>query len=589
MRLLIQMSLLCCLALMAGCASPPPDPAADLNSLFDEAWEFELREFPTRATDYGVHDYNDRLPSMLLADIEGRTAHWQEILDRLERMDREQLTDGDRINYDMFRRRLEDRILEFEFNHHLIPITAEGGFHTDFARLPERIPLRTTGDYENYVARMVAYRAYAEEYIALMREGMANGYVLPRVVLEGFDSTIQPHIVDDVTESVFWKPFESLPTSVPTADHEQLREAGHAAVRDNVIPAYRTFLEFMVGEYIPACRATIGASELPNGADYYQYLVRHHTTLDITPQEVHEIGLGEVERIRGEMMAIIDKLGFAGDLTAFLDFLRTDPQFFAATPEELMKEASYLAKKMDGKLPSLFKTLPRLPYGVDPVPDHMAPKYTAGRYVGAPLGSTKPGYYWVNTYALESRPLWALPALTLHEAVPGHHLQNALRQELEGLPNFRRFSGINAYGEGWGLYSEWLGVEAGIYEDLYADFGRLTYEMWRAVRLVVDTGMHAMGWSRQQTLDFMAANTALSLHEITTETDRYISWPAQALAYKMGQIKIMELRQRAEEALSEKFDVREFHDVILLNGPVPLTVLEDQVEAYIEGAKASAP
>jgi len=587
MRLSKLMSLLCPFALVAGCASPPPDPAADLNALFDETWDFELREFPTRATDYDVHEYNDQLPSMSLADIERRTEYWREAVEQLDRIDREQLTKVDRINYDMFRRRLEDRIQEFEFNHHLIPITAEGGFHTDFARLPERIPLQTTGDYENYIARMVAYRNYAEEYLALMREGMANGHVLPRVVLEGFDSTIQPHIADDVTESVFWKPFESLPNSVPIVDHERLREAGYAAIRDSVIPAYRTFLEFMGDEYIPACRASIGASELPKGSEYYQYLVRHHTTLDITPEEVHQIGLAEVERIRGEMMAIIEELGFEGDFAAFLDFLRTDPQFFATTPKELMKEASYLAKKMDGKLPSLFKTLPRLPYGVEPVPDHMAPKYTAGRYVGAPLGSTKPGYYWVNTYALESRPLWALPALTLHEAVPGHHLQNALRQELEDLPNFRRFSGINAYGEGWGLYSEWLGVEAGMYEDLYADFGRLIYEMWRAVRLVVDTGMHAMGWSRQQAMDFMAANTALSMHEITTETDRYISWPAQALAYKIGQIKIMELRQRAEEALGENFDVREFHDVILLNGPVPLTVLEDQVDAHIEGVIAN--
>ena len=379
----------------------------------------------------------------------------------------------------------------------------------------------------------------------------------------------------------------SFPTPFPLPITSACASAGLAAIRDTVIPAYRSFLDFMVEEYIPACRSTLGASELPNGRDYYAYLVRHHTTLDITPAEVHEIGLAEVARIRGEMTAIIDELGFEGDFAEFLEFLRTDSQFFVETPEELLKEASYIAKKMDGQLPRFFKTLPRLPYGVEPVPAHIAPKYTAGRYVGAPLGSTKPGYYWVNTYALESRPLWALPALTLHEAVPGHHLQNALRQELEDLPNFRRFSGVNAYGEGWGLYSEWLGIEAGIYEDLYQHFGRLTYEMWRACRLVVDTGLHAMGWSRQQAMDFMAANTALSLHEITTETDRYISWPGQALAYKMGQIKIMELRRRAEEQLGETFDVREFHDVILLNGPVPLTVLEDQIDDYIERTKGA--
>jgi len=565
-----------------GCAAPTQSPDDGLYVLFDEAWDFQMREYPTYATAVGIHDYDDRLPSMALEDIERRTEYWRQVMARLDAIDRESLSDEARINYDMFKRRVQDRVEEFEFNDHLIPITAESGFHTGFARLPERVPLKTTQDYDNYIARLQAFGTYADQYIALMREGMANGYVLPRVTLEGYDSTIRPHVVDDVTESVFWPPFDSFPGSVPEADHDRLRESGNAAIRDVVIPAYRSFLDFMVDEYIPGCRASLGASELPNGSDYYAYLVRHHTTLDITPEEVHEIGLAEVARIRGEMMEIIEELGFEGDFAAFLDFLRTDPQFFAETPEELLKEASFIAKKMDGQLPSLFKTLPRLPYGVEPVPDHIAPKYTAGRYVGAPVGSSKPGYYWVNTYALESRPMWALPALTLHEAVPGHHLQNALRQELEDLPNFRRFSGVNAYGEGWGLYSEWLGIEAGIYEDLYQHFGRLTYEMWRACRLVVDTGLHAMSWSRQQTMDFMAANTALSLHEITTETDRYISWPGQALAYKMGQIKILELRRRAEEALGEKFDVREFHDIILLNGPVPLTVLEDQVDAYIE-------
>ena len=577
------------LVLAVGCQGPGISPDDDLNALLDEAWDFQMSEFPTYATEVGIHDYNDRLPSMALEDLERRAEYWQGTLDRLQAIDRGSLGAEAQINYDMFTQRVQDRVAEFEFNHHLLPITAESGFHTSFARLSKRVPLATTRDYENYIARLEAFEAYADQYIALMREGVANGYVLPRVTLEGYDSTIRPHIVDDVTESVFWRPFESFPNSVPEAERDELREAGLAAIRDTVIPAYRSFLDFMLEEYIPACRSTLGASELPNGDDYYAYLVRHHTTLDITPAEVHEIGLAEVARIRGEMMKIIEELGFEGEFTDFLEFLRTDSQFFVETPEELLKQASYIAKRMDGQLPSLFRTLPRLPYGVESVPAHIAPKYTAGRYVGAPLGSTKPGYYWVNTYALGSRPLWALPALTLHEAVPGHHLQNALRQELDDLPNFRRFSGVNAYGEGWGLYSEWLGIEAGIYEDLYQHFGRLIYEMWRACRLVVDTGLHAMGWSREQAMDFMAENTALSRHEITTETDRYISWPGQALAYKMGQIKILELRRRAEEMLGSGFDVREFHDVILLNGPVPLTVLEDQVETYIASTKSSAP
>ena len=337
----------------------------------------------------------------------------------------------------------------------------------------------------------------------------------------------------------------------------------------------------MTEDYIPGARDTIGASELPNGRAYYAYLVGHFTTMDVTPDDVHQIGLEEVSRIRREMDDVIEEVGFEGDFAAFLAFLRTDPQFYPESPEELLKEASFIAKKMDGMLPSLFKTLPRQPYRVAPVPDHIAPKYTAGRYVGAPIDSTEPGTYWVNTYKLDSRTLYTLEALTLHEAVPGHHLQNALRQELTELPEFRRYSGIGVYG-GWGLYSERLGLEAGFYEDPYSNFGRLTYEMWRACRLVVDTGLHAKGWTRRQAIDYLASHTALSLHEISTETDRYISWPGQALGYKMGELKIRELRERAENILGKDFDVRAFHDVILLNGPVPLPILDDLVTAWIE-------
>jgi uncharacterized protein (DUF885 family) len=309
--------------------------------------------------------------------------------------------------------------------------------------------------------------------------------------------------------------------------------------------------------------------------------VKSFTTLDLTPEEVHAVGLKEVARIRAEMDEVIRQVGFTGDFAAFLKFLRTDPRFQPKTGDELLKEASFIAKRMDGKLPTLFKTLPRLPYTVEPVPDAIAPKYTAGRYVNAPVGSTRPGIYWVNTYALESRTLYTLEALTLHEAVPGHHLQIALQQELTGLPAFRRFAGISAFSEGWGLYAERLGLEAGFYQDPYRNFGRLTYEMWRACRLVVDTGLHAKGWTRDQAMDFMAQNTALSLHEIRTETDRYISWPGQALAYKMGELKIRALRQEAEQALGPRFDVREFHDVVLANGAIPLPVLEEQVRAYV--------
>ena len=448
--------------------------------------------------------------------------------------------------------------------------------------MPVNVPLRTAEDYRNYISRLEAVGAYVDQHIANMREGIERGMVLPRAVLDGYESTMSAHVVESVEESLFYAPFLEFPSTVAESDHEALRAAGRAAVTEGVVPAYERLLRFFVEEYLPNTRDTLAASELPDGEAYYAYRVRHYTTLDLTPAEVHEIGRAEVTRIRGEMDRIIADVGFEGSFPEFLEFLRTDPRFYASTPEELMKEAAYLAKKMDAQLPRFFKTLPRLPYGVEPVPDHIAPKYTAGRYVGAPKGGTRAGTYWVNTYKLESRPLYALESLTLHEAVPGHHLQNALNSEREDLPNFRQYSYISAFGEGWGLYSEWLGIEAGFYTDPYRDFGRLTYEMWRAARLVVDTGVHAMGWSRQQVIDFLTGNTALSVHECTTETDRYISWPAQALAYKIGELKIRELRRKAEDALGERFDVREFHDAVLLNGSVPLPVLEQEIDRFIE-------
>jgi uncharacterized protein (DUF885 family) len=543
------------------------DPTTDLHNLFDEAWEFTMQEFPTFATAVGDHRFDDRLTSATIEDEARRAAYWRDVLARLETIDRSEMGDDDRINYVVFEREIRDRLASFEFEEYLIPITNDSGFHSGYPFLADLAPLRTTRDFENYIARLNAVPLAIDQHINLMRQGLITGHVQPQVILQDYETTIEPHVVDDVSESVFWRSFSNFPHSVPEAERERLRRAGAEAIEDGVVPAYRRFLEFLVDEYRPNARTSIGASELPNGRARYAWLVRHHTTLDLSPEEVHRVGLDEV--------------GFEGDFAAFLEFLRGDPQFFATSPEDYIREARDIAKRMDANLPSLFKTLPRQPYGVKPVPDHLAPKYTSGRYYGAPLESTRAGTYWVNTYALESRPLWALTSLTLHEAVPGHHLQGALAKELDELPDFRRYSYVNAYGEGWGLYSEWLGIEAGMYDTPYEHFGRLTYEMWRACRLVVDTGIHALGWSRQQAMEFMAANTALSRHEITTETDRYISWPGQALAYKMGEITIRRLRLEAERALGERFDVRDFHDVILLSGPVPLDVLEGQVRDWI--------
>lgn len=560
-------------------------PNADLHALFQEEWKWRLSENPLLATSVGVHTYNDKLPSVTQKDEERRAQFRREVLNRLHKIDPTKLNNTDRVSYELFEHGLQDNLSEFEFKSHLIPWNADSGFHTDFARLAKQVPLATIKDYENYIARMKAFPSYVQQHIELMREGIKMGMVLPAVVLDGYDGTMSSHVVDDPTKSVFYEPFTKFPVSVRASEHEQLRQAGTAAIKEAVVPGYKMLLDFLVTEYRPKARKTLGASELPNGRKFYEYLVRHYTTLKLTPEEVHQTGLREVDRIQKEMHEMIEKAGFQGDFAAFLKFLRTDPRFYAKTGEQLLREASYIAKRMDGKLPLLFKTLPRLPYGVEPVPESIAPKYTAGRYVGPPVGSTEPGYYWVNTYALESRPLYALQALTLHEAVPGHHLQTALASELEDLPDFRRYSYVDAFGEGWGLYSEWLGQEAGFYTDPYTNFGRLTYEMWRACRLVVDTGIHAIGWKRDQAMEYMASHTALSLHEVETETDRYISWPGQALAYKTGELKIRELRHKAETELGEKFDIREFHDAVLLNGSVTLPILERLIDEYIAKAR----
>jgi uncharacterized protein (DUF885 family) len=558
-----------------------------LHAIFDRNWETRLKESPLFATSVGRHEYDDRLPSVTMADLERRQAVRKATLASLAKIDRSKLPQAEQVNYDIFKRQIDESIESFDFGDYEMPINADSGFHSGFSRLPKDMPLATVKDYENYISRLKAWPRYVREQIALMRLGLKSGMTVPRATLEGYDNSIVAHVVDDPTKSVFWEPFIKFPAAV-ASDQERLRSEGRDAIMNGAVVGYREFLDFFRNEYLPGARATLAASELPNGRAYYQHKIREFTTLDLTPDEIHKIGLSEVDRISAEMDAVMKQVGFQGDRAAFFEFLRTDPRFYAKTPEELLSRAAWIAKRIDGKLPSLFKTLPRLPYTVEPVPADIAPKYTSGRYVGAPQGSTRPGIYWVNTYMLQSRPLYNLEALTLHEAVPGHHLQIALSRELTGLPNFRRFSYISAFGEGWGLYCEWLGLEAGFYTDPYSNFGRLTYEMWRACRLVVDTGIHSMGWTRQQAIDYMATRTALPLHEVETEVDRYISWPGQALAYKLGELKIKELRKRAEQALGPRFDLREFHDVVLGSGAVPLSVLESNVDRWIAKQRKSS-
>ncbi|HKS24772.1 MAG TPA: DUF885 domain-containing protein [Thermoanaerobaculia bacterium] len=558
------------------------DEAARLHALFDKVWETRIRESPMFATSVGRHEFDDKLGTMTPADLERRNAQSKAALAELLAIDRAKLPANDVVNYDMFRRQLENSIESYELGDYEMPFNADSGFHTGFSRLAEEVPLRTTKDYENYISRLKQWPRLVREEIALMRLGIARGFTVPRATLDGYERTMSAHVVDAPAGSVFWKPFEKFPATVPEADRERLRSEGRVAVMEGGVAGYRELLDFFLKEYLPHARTTLAANALPDGSKYYALKIREFTTLDLTPDQIHNIGLREVERIHGEMDAVMKQVGFQGDFAAFLQFLRTDPRFYAKTPDELLQRAAWICKRMDGKLPSLFKTLPRLPYTVQPVPPDIAPKYTSGRYVGAAYGSTQPGIYWVNTYMLESRPLYNLEALTLHESVPGHHLQIALSRELRDVPNFRRFSYISAFGEGWGLYCEWLGLEAGFYTDPYSNFGRLTYEMWRACRLVVDTGIHAKGWTRQQAIDYMATRTALPLHEVETEVDRYISWPGQALAYKLGELKIKELRARAEKTLGTRFDVREFHDVVLGSGAVPLDVLEGNVDRWIK-------
>jgi uncharacterized protein (DUF885 family) len=551
-----------------------------LQQLFADEWEFRMQENPLLATRCGDHRFNDRLPSVSEQDFENYLLQARTFLERLRQIDREILTPEEQLNYHIFERMLRERIAEYEFGAYLMPVTKASGFQRYFPDLPNFVPLSTVKDYENYVARLDAFKTFAQTHIEVMRAGMRKGYVPPQAVLEGVEDSIQAHIVQDPTQSVLFKPFERFPESIAETDRHNAIQAGRAAIVNSVVPGYQALLQFMVDEYIPAGRKDIAASLLPNGRAFYEHRVRKNTTLDLIPQQVHDIGLDEVHRIRSEMEQVIRQVGFQGGFHEFVEFLRTDERFYVNTPEALMKEVALIMKKMDGELPRLFETLPRTPYGLRQIPDYIAPKTTSAYYFPSAGDGTTAGFYYVNTYDLESRPLYEYEALSLHEAVPGHHLQLALQRELENIPNFRRFGGVTAFVEGWALYAERLGLEVGFYQDPYSDFGRLTFEMWRATRLVVDTGMHYLGWTRQQAIDFMAENTALSLLNITNEVDRYIAWPGQAIAYKIGEIKIRELRTLAEKELGLRFDVRKFHSVVLENGGIPLDVLEANVKRW---------
>lgn len=527
----------------------------------------------TRDNDFPLGDYRE-------SKFKNNAAFCDSLLTELKQIDTLSFDEEDKISYTLLKFVLNETVVNYQFKTHWNPILSDAGFHSSLTYQVR--PITSKGAALNYLKKLKAIPNYIEQQTQLIRKGLEAGMGQPLVIFKGYESTYQQHITKTAEENFYYSPFLNLPNILSPSEKDSLLKAAKKVVLEDVIPSFQSVKIFFEKEYYPNTRKTIGVSETPNGKAYYQSRIDYYTTLELSPEQIHQKGLEEVVRIKAKMEAIVREVNFKGSLKEFIEFLRSDPQFYAKTPEELLKHARNIAKKIDEQLPRYFKTLPRKPYGVAPVPDAIAPKYTAGRYVGSSYESTNPGYYWVNTYDLPSRPLYAIPSLTAHEAVPGHHLQGSLNQELpETIPQFRRNLYLSAYGEGWGLYSEFLANEMEIYTSPYEHFGKLTYEMWRACRLVVDTGMHVFGWSREQAVDFMAENTALSLHEVNTEIDRYISWPGQALSYKIGELKIRELRALAEKELGSQFDIREFHEQVLEKGTVTLPLLEWRILNFI--------
>lgn len=552
-----------------------------LQTFFEEEWEYGLKENPIKATLLGDLRYNGRLGDSSIAAIERRQRHGVEALRQLESIDRSKLADSDKMNYDLYLENLTLRIEGHRFPWYLTPINQMGGVQQGPPNVVRSLPFRNAKHYEDYLSRLSQFPAVVDQTIERMQEGLKQRITPPKITLRAVAEQIQAQIVSKVEESPFYRPFKNFPETVPLSEQERLRAAGKEAIEQSILPAYQKLHDFWVSEYYPNTRETIGLSSLPNGEQWYAFGVKVSTTTNLLPKEIHEIGLREVKRIRAEMDKIIKGSGFEGTREEFFEFLRGDPQFYYSKPEHLLAGYRDICKRADAELPKLFGKFPRLPYGVREVPEYSAPSQTTAYYHGGSLKAGRPGWFYANTYKLETRPKWEMEALAIHEAVPGHHLQIALAQEMEGIPKFRRHGHYTAFVEGWGLYSESLGEEMGFYNDPYSKFGQLTYEMWRAIRLVVDTGMHAFGWDRQKAIDYFKANAGKQEHDITVEVDRYIVWPGQALAYKIGELKIKELRKFATKELGDRFDIRGFHDTVLGSGAVPLSILEQNVKNYV--------
>lgn len=577
-RLLLAAALSAHLALASSAvlAGPVDDR---FEAIYGKEWQWRQEQMGTADEDNDASGNQHRLPSVDAATQQARLKVWDDVLRQLDGIDTGKLDARNQVNFAVYRAQVENLAAEVRLRGYEMPFNSDSSFWSNLGFMTRR-PLRTAEDYRAYIDRLRDVPRYFDQNVDNMRAGLARGFSVPRAVLDGRDVSIASVAdVKDPTQSNFYEPFKRMPASIPADEQARLREAGTAAIRDRLIPAYGKLVTFFRNEYVPRARTTLGAEQMPDGQAFYRQQIREYTTLDLSPEEIHQIGIREVARIQAEMDQIIGQVGFKGSFADFLKFLRTDKQFYATTPQELLDKAAWISKRVDGEIGKLIGTLPRGRFTIVPVPPDIAPFWTSGRG-GA-------GTYWVNTYNLPSRPLYNLPALTLHESAPGHALQGSLAKEQGELPAFRRETYISAYGEGWGLYSEKLGVEMGIYQTPYEDFGRLTYEMWRACRLVIDTGVHHKGWTRDQALAYLRDRTALSEHEVTTEVDRYISWPGQALSYKLGEITIVRLRAEAEKALGAKFDVKAFHDALLSEGSVPLPVLEEQVRAFIRASAAT--
>lgn len=579
----------------ASGGNAPSEEVRRFRAFLDDDWKQWMRDYPEFATVVGYAGQNRRWTDDSPAGYEARVKHLRESLATLKQFRRESLPPSEQLNYDLYLKNLQASEESLQYGgrplgvtaNRWIPVTQMGGVQQGAAGILAMMPHQTVADYENILARLESLPEVVEQSLAHMREGLKRGYSPPKITMRDVPKQVADLIPSDPLQSTLLQPFKEFPPAISEADRAKLVERAKQIYASRDLPAFQKLHEYLVSTYIPACRESIAASDQPNGAAYYAFRVRWHTTTQLTPAQIHEIGLSEVKRIRAEMDKIIQATGFKGSFREFTEFLRTDPRFFYENADDLVNGYRIITKRIDPELAHEFGKLPRLPYGVFLIPDFMAPSQTTAYYQPGAPAAGRPGHYFVNTYNLKARPKWEMEALSLHESVPGHHLQIALAQELEGTPEFRRHTNYTAFVEGWGLYAESLGEELGMYKDQYSKFGQLTYDMWRAVRLVADTGMHSMGWTRQQAIDFFRENTSKTDQDVVVEVDRYITWPGQALAYKIGQMKIRELRSRSEKALGSHFDVRAFHDVVLEQGAIPLDMLESHVNVWLKSQETA--